>query len=132
VTIDAADFSVGYQADDSWVGIADRGTQVALDTRITDELAGEGMARDVVRHVQDARKNARLQMEDRIELHLHTESAKLSGAIAKHRDYIKAETLVVRWSETPLQGDDVYQTQVSLDGQLLQISLRKASQEPRA
>jgi isoleucyl-tRNA synthetase len=132
VTIDPGDFSVGYRAADGWVGIADRGTQVALDTRITDELAGEGMARDVVRHVQDARKNARLQMEDRIELNLHTESAKLSQAIAKHRDYVKAETLVAGWSETPLQGDDVYQTQVSVDGQLLQISLRKDAQEPRA
>jgi isoleucyl-tRNA synthetase len=126
VAIDAADFSVTYRAPDGWVGIADRGTQVALDTRITDELAGEGMARDVVRHVQDARKKAGLQMEDRIELYLHTDSAKPSQAIARHRDYIMAETLVARWSDTPLQGDGVYSTQVSVDGQVLQISLRKA------
>ena len=103
------------------------GTQVALDTRITDDLAGEGMARDVVRHVQDARKKANLEMEDRIELYLHTDSAKLSQAIAKHRDYIKAETLVARWADTPLQGDGVYNVQVSVDGQLLQISLRKVA-----
>lgn len=127
VTIDAGDFSVSYQAADGWVGTADRGTQLAIDTRITDELAGEGMARDVVRHVQDARKKAGLQMEDRIELHLHTDSARLSQAIARHRDYIAAETLAARWSETPLQGDGVYSTQVSVDGQALQISLRKAT-----
>jgi isoleucyl-tRNA synthetase len=126
VTIDAGDFSVSYKAADGWVGIADRGTQVALDTWITDELAGEGMARDVVRHVQDARKKAGLQMEDRIELYLHTDSAKLKQAIAKHRDNIAAETLVARWSDTPLQGDGVYQTLVSVDGQILQISLRRA------
>src|SRR5262249_20692620 len=122
------DFSVSYQAADGWVGIADRGTQVALDTRISVELAGEGMARDVVRHVQDARKKAGLQMEERIELHLHTDSVKLSQAIARHRDYIMAETLVARWSETPLQGEGVYSTQVSVDGQALQINLRKVTQ----
>ena len=66
-------------------------------------------------------------MEDRIELHLHTDSAKLSQAIAKHRDYIMAETLVARWADTPLQGDGVYDVQVSVDGQLLQISLRKVA-----
>src|SRR5262249_39587342 len=128
VTIDAGDFSVTYRAADGWVGIADRGTQLALDTRITDELAADGMARDVVRHVQDARKKAGLQMEDRIELYLHTESAKLSQAIARHRDYIMAETLVARWSDTPLQGDGVYQSQVSVDGQALQIGLRRLKQ----
>jgi isoleucyl-tRNA synthetase len=126
VTIDAGDFSVSYRAADGWVGIADRGTQVALDTRITDELAAEGMARDVVRHVNDTRKKAGLQMEDRIELHLHTDSAKLSQAIARHRDYIMAETLVSRWSDTPLQGGGVFSSQVSVDGQALQIGLRKA------
>ena len=48
-----------------------------LDTRITEELSHEGMARDVVRHVQDARKEAGLEMEDRIILYLGTESEKL-------------------------------------------------------
>ena len=50
----------------------DRGTQVLLDTRITEELALEGLAREVIRQVQEARKDADLQMEDRIVVYLAT------------------------------------------------------------
>jgi isoleucyl-tRNA synthetase len=124
--LDAADFSVTYQAADGWAGVADRGTQVALDARITDELAREGMARDVVRHVQDSRKGAGLEMEDRIELNLDTDADKLRQAIAAHRDYIGAETLVARWADTPLNGE-AYRANVKVDGQPLRISLRKST-----
>src|SRR5262249_45986950 len=71
-TIEAADVTVSFKAQAGWAGISDRGVQVALDTRITDELAREGMAREVVRHVQESRKGAGLEIEDRIELHLAT------------------------------------------------------------
>src|SRR5262249_39525900 len=66
------DVVVSYRAAEGWAGVVDRGTQVAIDARITDALALEGMARDVVRQVQDLRKEARLQMEDRIVLYLGT------------------------------------------------------------
>jgi isoleucyl-tRNA synthetase len=126
VSIDTADITVSYRAADGWAGVADRGTQVALDTRMTEALAREGMARDVVRHVQNSRKDAGLEMEDRIELNLDTESDKLQQAITAHRDYIGAETLVLRWADAPLNGQ-AYQTQVNVDGQPLRISLRKAA-----
>ena len=124
-TIDSADFTVSYGAPAGWAGVADRGTQVSLDARITDSLAREGIARDVVRHVQDSRKNAGLEMEDRIELSLDTSSDKLRQAIAEHRDYIGAETLVRLWAEAPLNGE-AFQAQVNVDGQPLTITLRKA------
>jgi isoleucyl-tRNA synthetase len=125
VAFDAADFTVSYKAATGWAGIADGDTQVALDTRITDELAREGMAREVVRHVQDTRKKAGLEMEDRIELWLQTDSPKLRQAIDEHRDYIAAETLTVKWATGPLDGG--YQVEVSVDGQPLTIALRKAT-----
>ena len=73
--LESADFLISYKAPDGWAGVADRGTQVAIDARITAELAGEGMAREVVRQVQELRKQSNLQMEDRIVLYLHTEPA---------------------------------------------------------
>src|SRR5260370_33813687 len=93
---------VQFKAPDGWSGVVDRGTQVLIDARITDELAREGMAREVIRHVQSARREAELEMEDRIVLYLATDSPKLREAIAAHRDYIASETLTVRWSEQPL------------------------------
>jgi isoleucyl-tRNA synthetase len=110
-----------------WAVAHDRSTLVGVDCRITEELKREGMARDVVRHVQESRKKAELQMEDRIELHLQTDSEQLRQAIADLREYVASETLVVAWSNMPLQGDGVYSTQVSVDGQTLQISLRKTA-----
>ncbi len=99
---------------------------MALDTRITDELAREGMAREVVRHVQDTRKKADLEMEDRIELHLDTASEKLRRAIDVHRDYIACETLATAWAAGPLNGE-AHLAEVSVDGQPLSIALRKVA-----
>ena len=101
----------------------DKGTQVLIDTRITPELKAEGMARDVVRFVQDARKDAGLDVADKIVLHLGTASPELRAAIDTHRATIAAETQATQWSETPVDG---YTTTVKLDGQELVIALKKA------
>jgi isoleucyl-tRNA synthetase len=119
------DFDISWKAPEGWSGVADRGTQVLIDTRITEGLAREGMAREVVRHVQNTRKEADLQPEDRIVLWLHTDAAELRQAIAAHRDYIAAETLTVQWSSGSLNGQG-HGTDVKVDGQPLRIELSKA------
>ncbi len=124
--LDAADVIVQLKAPEGWAGIAERGTQAMIDIRLTDELAREGMAREVVRHIQNARKDAALEMQDRIVLYLATDSPKLREAIAAHRDYIAAETLVATWSDEPL-GEGAYRVEVKVDGQSLTIELRKAA-----
>ena len=65
---------------------------VVLDTIVTPELAAEGLARDVVRAVQQARKDAGLEVTDRIRLHLAGD-ADAVAAIEAHRELIAAETL---------------------------------------
>src|SRR5205085_2187429 len=121
--LEAADFTVGYRAAVGWAGVADSEVQVALDTRVTEALAAEGMAREVVRHVQDTRKKADLQMEDRIELHLDTASDRLRQAIDAHKDYIAGETLATKWATAPVNGES-HQANVNVDGQPLTIALR--------
>src|SRR5262249_51792512 len=111
-------------AAEGWAGVAERGTQVLVDARITDELKREGMARDVVRQVQELRKQSALEMEDRIALHLHTESDALRQAIATHKAYIDAENLTARWSYQPSDGQ-AHTAQVKIDGQPLTIMLRR-------
>ncbi|HXG12315.1 MAG TPA: isoleucine--tRNA ligase [Gemmataceae bacterium] len=125
VTLEPADVVVQMKAPEGWAGTADRNTQVLIDTRITEELKQEGMAREVVRQVQELRKKANLEMEDRIVLHLGTDSPALRQAIAAHRDYICAETLTVRLSAEPL-GGNAPRAAVKVDGQPLTIELRKA------
>lgn len=125
VVLDATDLPIVYAAPEGWAGVADRGTQVMLDTRLTPELKAEGAARDVVRFVQDARKDAGLDVADKIELHLATDSAELTTAIATHRATISGETQVVCWSEAPLVGDAFTASGKKVDGHPLSISLRK-------
>jgi isoleucyl-tRNA synthetase len=84
------------------------------------------MAREVVRHVQELRKKAGLEMSDRIVLSLQTKSVALAQAIETHREYICNETLAVRLTNEPLAGNGVHRAEVKVDGQTLMIELRKA------
>ena len=93
-----------------------------LDKTITPELKREGLMREVIRHVQSARKKAGLQVDDRIMLHLATNDEQLRQALTEYTDTIASETLA-----TMKQPDDVlYQTTAMVDGVELQISLAKA------
>ena len=102
VFLEPGDVVVQLQAPEGWAGVADRNTQVVIDARITEDLKLEGLAREVIRHVQELRKQANLEMEDRIILHLETEAPELRKAIDRHRSYIAAETLTQEWAEKPL------------------------------
>jgi isoleucyl-tRNA synthetase len=111
---------------DGWAGLADYGSQLLLDTRVTEELAGEGMAREIVRHVQELRKRSGLEMEDRIILYFGTESSALQRAIEKHSSYISGETLALKWANQPLDGE-AHSTKVKVDGQPVTIQLNKVA-----
>jgi isoleucyl-tRNA synthetase len=126
VVLDKNDLLVKAKAPEGWAGLTDSGTQLLLDVRITEELAREGMAREVVRHVQELRKKSALEMEDRIVLHLATDSSLLRSALQAHNPYISAETLAVEWASGPLDGDS-HSTQVKVDGHALMIQLRKVA-----
>jgi len=75
----------------------DAGFLTALDTTLNDALIDEGTAREIVRSVQDARKQAGLEVSDRIQLGI-TGSAAVEKALATHRDYVMAETLATDWA----------------------------------
>jgi isoleucyl-tRNA synthetase len=68
---------------------------VVLDTHVTPELEAEGLARDVVRAVQQARKDAGLEVSDRIALTLSVDDAALD-AVTAHQELIMTETLTLR------------------------------------
>jgi isoleucyl-tRNA synthetase len=67
---------------------------VLLDTALTPELSAEGLARDAVRHIQQARKDADLDVSDRIKLTLKVDQSSLEALFA-HEAFIAAETLAV-------------------------------------
>lgn len=92
---------------------------VTLDTKITTKLAEEGLVREIIRHVQNLRKNAGLQVDDRIELTLT--GAKISSLLTNFGDEIKRETLAKSLTKTAFKDAVSF----SVDGQEITASLRK-------
>ena len=99
---------------------------VALDLTIDDSLLREGRSREIVHAVQNARKSAGLEVEDRIALVLLGDPA-LVEAAREHRSYVAGETLA-----TQLQlgeGDPAamdYREQTDIEGLALEIGLSRA------
>ena len=84
--------TVAGGGEDSATGMLPRGGFVVLDTALTPELEAEGVARDLVRAVQQARRDAGLEVSDRIALTIVARSD-VADAARAHQDLIAAETL---------------------------------------
>jgi isoleucyl-tRNA synthetase len=110
---------------DGWSGAADGKTVVLLDTRVTPALRNEGLARDMIRNVQNLRKDSGLDIADRIRLSLVTESALLASAIEQFRDYIARETLAVEVTSEPVSGAPASHVNIDGPNERVTISLAK-------
>jgi isoleucyl-tRNA synthetase len=95
-----------------------------INLEITEDLKREGMMREVIRQVQNGRKNAGLQVDDRIVLSLFTEDAELAKAIDEHKDTIKTETLAteLRTVDGGAKGTET----AKVDGVELKVQITKA------
>ena len=96
---------------------------VVYDLTITPELKREGLMREIVRHVQSARKQAGLQIDDRIVLSISSDDSEISQAIDAFADVIKAETLAVELNSVVNESEKY---DAKIEGKLVEISLKKA------
>ena len=99
-----------------WVCSDDSGIQVAISTALTPELVREGMSRDFVRQVQQLRKDANLNITDRIHIHYHSEDNSVQAMVAEWGSYIKGETLA-----------DSIEFEASADAAVKSVSVGEAS-----
>ncbi len=90
VTPDMVEVRLGAQ--EGFSVAAEGGMVAALVTSLTPELVREGLARELVRRIQDLRKSSGLEISDRIDV-TYNASAELAQAIAEHQDYIMSELL---------------------------------------
>jgi isoleucyl-tRNA synthetase len=104
-------------------GLVFEAPEVKLNTEITEELRLEGLAREVVRAIQDRRKKLGLNVEDRIDTRYEADGM-LVRAMQRHADYIKTETL----SKSLEQGraDDFNGEQLMLEGEQIWIGLKRS------
>ena len=100
------------------------GGEVVLDIAITPELRAEGLARDLVRRIQESRKLAGYSIEDRIEVRFRADQA-LSAALREWSQHIAQETLAVSLEEG--EGDGGWFTrEMKVEGEALALWLRPA------
>ena len=96
---------------------------IEISKQLTPELKREGLMREIIRHVQSARKKAGLQVDDRIELGVTSSDAEITQAVDAFADTIKAETLAIKLGSA---ADDMEKYDVKVDGKPVEIYLKKA------
>jgi isoleucyl-tRNA synthetase len=127
VSLGPGDVELIQETRAGWGVAAAGGLTLALDLEITPDLRLEGLARDLVRVIQDARKSAGLEVTDRIELALETSGA-IANAVNAHRDWIAGEVLAVRLEDGAGEGwDGARRERAELDGAEVRITFRPAS-----
>jgi isoleucyl-tRNA synthetase len=125
ITLDAGDLDVRVEGREGFSLAQDGPYGVALDLELTPELEAEGMARELVRAVQDLRKNAGLAVEDRIELWLSSDADRIAAALTEHRDYIAGEVLATTLHLNEDPGNQDATDEVKLDQGSARIALRR-------
>jgi isoleucyl-tRNA synthetase len=108
-----------------WELAEDKDLVVALDVQLTDELRREGLARELVRHLQRARKAAGLEVTDRIVAYVRPDGGILLQTLEEYGSVIAGEVLAVRLEpSSPPEG--VYQKEVKLEGVNLVLGVERA------
>jgi isoleucyl-tRNA synthetase len=123
-TLHAGDLDVAQEASEGLVVKGEGGYTVAVDPVLDDELLAEGLARELVNRIQRLRKDAGLEITDRIELAIGGADA-IRRAAGRHEEFIGGETLAL----AVMVGDDVAEgyphiRDVDIDGTAARIGLR--------
>lgn len=102
--------------------VGPKGTnKITMELEITPDLETEGIMRELIRQIQNARKKAGLNVEDRIHLKIESDSAQITEAVKKFKDTIFTETLAT----AELKGKGSYSETVKVEGQDVKISLAR-------
>jgi isoleucyl-tRNA synthetase len=117
----ADDLLVGLQPLDGFQVEREGGHAVALDLAMDDELRREGWAREVVRAVQNARKDAGLEVSDRIALTLGGDGTLLE-AVREHERYVAGEVLA---TAVTFDGNGDASTEATIDGHRLTVTVSR-------
>jgi isoleucyl-tRNA synthetase len=114
---------IGFKGKEGFDVESEEGVVVALDTNLTDDLKKEGYARDIVRFIQEMRKDADYQVDDRIFVLVDT-VGDVSDAVNLFADYIKVETLA---DELQVGGEFEWDKEkvVEMDGVEVKIAVRR-------
>jgi len=124
VELDSDDVQVRLQAKEGWAAAQGASSVVVLATELTDDLIREGLARELVRAIQDRRKEMDCKYTDRIMVGLVTESEELTAAVGQFANYIKGETLAEQLACEKVEGAEPVELKVA--GQKITLYVKVA------
>ena len=111
VTASGVDFEIGPDdvvvtevPREGWTVASDSGESLALDLALTPELIDQGIARDVTRLIQDARKTSGLDISDRIAVTWESGNEATISALNSHADLVASEVLATSWIQGPVSN----------------------------
>ena len=116
------DIFIETVAAEGFSAVSGGGITVGLTLELNDELIQEGIVRDLVRQVQNIRKDAGFSVEDRISVSWKLDS-EFALAISKFEEYFCNETLTITISNT--YSEKEYNTEFTLRGKLIKIAISK-------
>lgn len=122
-TVTPEEVEVQRKAVEGFAIAEEGGYLAALDIKLTDDLLMEGLAREVIRRIQTMRRDADFNISDSIVIN-YTASEKLTSAIQKFADYIRAETLS-QTLEIGEPNDGFYQEDFEFDGEKLSLGVKR-------
>jgi len=123
VAIAKEDVDILHEDIKGWLVESDGTLTVALDTGLDDELIDEGFAREFVNRVQNMRKDAGLEVTDRIRI-FYRSTERLSKALARLTVYIKQETLAIDVISSP--PPDLLLTESEINGEQVLLAIEKS------
>jgi isoleucyl-tRNA synthetase len=129
VVFERAEVDVRMRWREGRAGAGEGGTWVVLDTTITDDLALEGLARELIHQVQQMRKEAGFEIADRITLYYEGDD-RLPGVLRSHGDAILREVLAVAAS-AGVPADAPHKKTVRLDGQMVTLGIAREQAAPQ-
>ncbi|MEW4561284.1 isoleucine--tRNA ligase [Bremerella sp. JC770] len=113
LTFDNDDIQVRLSAKDGWAAAQGKLCVVVLNTELTPELIQEGYVKDLVRLIQDKRKELDLEYTAKIEVGVATDSEDVNSAVTAYADYIQAETLATSVKPAAIDGLDPIETKIA-------------------
>jgi len=118
------DVLVTVEAAQGWAAAEDAGYVALVDARLTPELVSEGLARELVRRLQDLRREAGLDVSDRIHVTWRGDAA-VREVFATHGGYISEETLALSLEDADAP-DGAATTSAEIDGHAVTLGVRRA------
>ena len=101
-------------------------TEVVLDFKLTPALIREGYARELMRQIQDMRKEAKYQVDEQVMVDWHSEDQEIISAIAEWFEEIKKDTVLKSLEQKEKHGDyDLYKESLLAPDKKISLGIKK-------